>query len=481
MRKLRIILASIFFIGLSLIFLGFGLDWFGWMAKIQFLPSVLRALSSATLLNLAIVALLLLFPLLFGRLYCSTICPLGVLQDIIIWFRRMNGMAEQKMNLKVGQKLPDFKPHVKHFEYSPERKWLRYGILALTVAAIVTGFQTVVVFVAPYSTFGRILGFSIAGFIELIIFFILAWFWGRIWCDAVCPVGTILGIPARVALIRPRIDASKCTHCGRCERSCKSSCISSAGMKIDASRCVACYDCVRRCKEGAIGLLPLSAGSSPNPETEAPATPESDDEGRREFLKKMGVATLALALPGSLVAAQSAKDSGDAPKKYPKVPKADPVRVRPIVPPGAKSADEFYARCTACRLCIESCPNGVLRQSKSLRHLFQPEMSFLEGNCDPWCTVCSDVCPSGAILPFKAYDRPKVGLAVVNPESCLAASKGAKCGRCATSCPAQAIEMGEKDGVRMPLVDPDLCIGCGACEHACPVRPVSAIIVEGIS
>lgn len=474
MRKFRIALALVFFTGLSLIFFGIGLDWFGWMAKIQILPSVMRTIGAATAANLALLAVLLLVPLVFGRLYCSTICPLGVMQDLIIWFRRLDGMAETKMKVKAGQSLPKFKPRVKHFTYSPARRTLRIAVLVLTVVAIVAGIQSFVVLVAPYSTFGRILGFSLAGVAELVVLFILAWNWGRIWCNAVCPVGTVLGIPARVALVRPRIDAALCNHCGRCERACKSGCIDASSMKIDASRCVACYDCAERCKEGAISLLPKSGAGSGSTAVRKP-----EEEGRREFLKKLGVVTLSLALSGTLGAKEGSADTGKAKKKAAKVQKTDPVRRRPIVPPGAESAESFYSHCTACRLCIEACPGGVLHQSRSLKHLFQPEMSFLGGSCDPGCTVCSDVCPSGALRPFPASARPKVGLAVVDAGKCLAAAKGAKCGKCSARCPMEAIEMAENGGVRMPVVDPSLCIGCGACENACPVRPVSAITVEG--
>lgn len=156
-----------------------------------------------------------------------------------------------------------------------------------------------------------------------------------------------------------------------------------------------------------------------------------------------------------------------------------------LVPPGAGSVKNFYDRCTACQLCVASCPNGVLRPSTDLDHLLQPQMGYENGFCRPECTACSEVCPAGAIVKLDrdAKTLVRIGTATVNPERCLAAKGDAGCGKCASECPMGAIMMvaiPESPGHRRPVVAEEQCIGCGKCEYLCPSRPVSAISVKGL-
>ena len=160
-------------------------------------------------------------------------------------------------------------------------------------------------------------------------------------------------------------------------------------------------------------------------------------------------------------------------------------------------------RCTGCQLCVSECPNGVLRPSTDLMHLMQPEMSYERGYCRPECNRCSQVCPTGAILPVTIEQRTaiQVGHAVWNRETCVPVKDGRPCGLCSRKCPAGAIQMVplqsgvHQDGWRwvdadgkeiprekllmIPVVNEEKCIGCGACENLCPSRPYSAIYVEG--
>ena len=159
-----------------------------------------------------------------------------------------------------------------------------------------------------------------------------------------------------------------------------------------------------------------------------------------------------------------------------------PERDTPLTPPGSRSIKDFYRRCTACQLCVAECPNNVLRPSTDLKHLMQPEMSFERGYCRPECTRCSEVCPSGAILPISREEKTEyhVGTARINRDLCVVES-GTECGNCARHCPVGAIRMVKIEGteLRRPTVDEARCIGCGACENLCPARPISAITVNG--
>jgi len=192
-------------------------------------------------------------------------------------------------------------------------------------------------------------------------------------------------------------------------------------------------------------------------------------KGRRKFL-----ATTALLGSAAVLAKAQGTDGGLAPV----IAKENPRRKNRLVPFGAISEKNFYDKCTACQLCIQACPNGVLRPSTDLEHLLQPVMGFEKGYCRPECTVCSDVCPSGAIKPLKAVKfHTHIGVAKLNPELCISINEGVSCGNCERHCPVGAIRMVEG----RPVVMEGRCIGCGACENLCPSRPVSAIHVEGHS
>jgi len=452
LKRTRIILAALFIVGITLLFTGIGTNWWGWMAKLQFLPAVMG-------LNLAVVAGILAVTLLVGRCYCAVICPLGIFQDVIIWLRRR------------------FKP-VKRFTYSKERKWLRYGVLALIIICIAAGIQGVVLLVAPYSAYGRMVALAagkslawplivVAGvtFVGLVV---LAWTSGRAWCSNICPVGTLLGSVSRYSMLRIAIDKDKCIGCRKCECTCRAACIDIQGGKvIDSSRCVDCFDCIGVCNEGGIGLK-FAWGKKPRLEAEKP-------EGRREFIAQATMLAGGVALTGLEAKAQLHGGLGTV------IPKENPERKVPLVPPGAVSVKRFYERCTGCQLCVSNCPNGVLKTSTDLEHLLQPTMSYADGYCRPECNTCSTVCPAGAIEPLAKGEKLTLswGVAHVYHRDCLQ-RQGIDCGNCVRHCPVGAIRMvTNRAGRQVPVVNEELCIGCGACENLCPVRPISAVRVNG--
>lgn len=202
------------------------------------------------------------------------------------------------------------------------------------------------------------------------------------------------------------------------------------------------------------------------------------DDARRSFL----TATAILATTATLKAQEKKVDGGLAVIEDKKIPK----RATPIVPPGALSARNFARHCTACQLCVSVCPNEVLRPSTDLTKLMQPEMSYERGYCRPECTRCSEVCPAGAIRPITVADKSatQIGHAVWVKENCVPLTDGVECGNCARHCPTGAIQMVPSDPLlegspKIPVVNTERCIGCGACENLCPARPFSAIYVEG--
>lgn len=494
LRKIRLTLAVVFFAIITLLFLDFTGTihaWFGWMAKIQFLPAVLA-------LNVGIIVLLILLTLVFGRVYCSVICPMGIFQDVISW---LSGQRKKKKY---------------RFSYSPAKNILRYTVLTLFVIAVIAGIGSFVALLAPYSSYGRIANNlfapiyqwgnnvfayfaeraesyafyetsvwmkSLPTFVIAVVTFIaivvLAWRNGRTYCNTICPVGTVLGFLSRFALFRISIDTEKCNACGLCSRKCKAACIDGKRHTVDYSRCVACMDCLDTCKHGAISYRWFKQETqTKNAEQTRSVDKEQINEARRSFL----TATAILATATTLKAQEKKVDGGLAAIEDKKIPK----RATPILPPGALSARDFARHCTACQLCVSVCPNEVLRPSTDLMKLMQPEMSYERGYCRPECTKCGDVCPAGAIHPITAADKSatQIGHAVWIKKNCIPLTDGVECGNCARHCPAGAIQMvpsdpQQEDSPKIPVVNTERCIGCGACENLCPARPFSAIYVEG--
>lgn len=486
LRKIRITLGSVMFIGLSLLFLDFTgtlHQWLSWIAKVQALEAVLA-------LNVAVIAGLAVLTFLFGRIYCSIICPLGVMQDVFGWLGK-----KSKKN---------------RYTFSKEYKWLRYGLLAIFIAGCLAGVGTIIELLAPYSAFGRICTMllqplwmlgnnalaSIAEHYEsyafygvdvwmkslpvffialltLIIIAILAWRNGRTYCNTICPVGTVLSFISRFSLLKIHFDEDKCKNCSLCTKNCKAACIDFKNHKVDYSRCVVCGDCIKSCKFGALSYSRKTSGTSKTGTT----SDASVDANKRSFL-------IATALVSTAALAQEKKhvDGGLADI----IEKKAPERKTPIVPPGARSLKHMTQHCTGCQLCVSECPNDVLRPSMDITNLMQPVMSFEKGYCRPECTRCSEVCPAGAIKLIDKEEKSgiQIGHAVVYPDFCLSALGENECGNCARHCPVGAIEMVPSDpeddlSPSVPAVNENACIGCGACEHLCPVRPLSAIHVEG--
>ena len=489
LRRIRLIVALVFFILITLLFLDFTgtlHGWFGWLAKIQFLPAVLA-------LNVGVILLWVVLTLVFGRVYCSVICPLGVFQDVVSWF---SGRRKKKKY---------------RFSYSPAVSWLRYGVLGVFIIAMIAGIGSVVALLAPYSSYGRIVSnlfapvyqwgnnvlayfaersdsyafyetsvwlkslptFIIAA-VTFVVLVVLAWRNGRTYCNTICPVGTALGFFSRYSLFRPEIDAEKCTNCSLCSRKCKAACINYKDYRIDYSRCVTCMDCIDSCKHGAISYK-YRFGKKEIKETSETG---NTNNARRSFLTGMG-----LVLVSSAVKAQEKKvDGGLAVILDKKVP----ARTTPLVPPGAKGLRNMRTHCTGCQLCVSVCPNQVLRPSTKLETLMQPEMSCERGYCRPECTKCSEVCLAGAILKLTPADKSatQIGHAVWVEKNCVPLRDKVACGNCARHCPTGAITMvpsdaDDADSLKIPVVNVERCIGCGACENLCPARPFSAIYVEG--
>lgn len=488
LRTIRITLATVMFIGITWLFADFtgtALHWFSWMPKLQAMEAILA-------LNFAVVAFLLVLTLVCGRIYCSVICPLGIMQDIFGWLGK-----KQKKN---------------RYTYSKELRWLRYPVLVVFVVLLLAGIGTLFQLLAPYSTFGliatnvlqpiwmagnnvlasiaeyydsyafyhkdvwlRSLPSLIISIVSLVILAVLAWRNGRTYCNTVCPVGTFLSFFSRFSFLKIHFDEEKCRNCSLCSKSCKSACIDYKTHTVDYSRCVVCGNCIESCKFGALSYSRPSRDSRLSRDTRD-SSPESD--GRRAFMISSGLlATAALAQQKDKIMDGGLAEIED---------KVAPERQTPLTPPGSQSMKNFAQHCTGCQLCISNCPNVVLRPSDDLLHLMMPTMSYERGYCRPECNTCSEVCPAGAIKPLahELKASTQIGHAVFIKKNCVAINDGVECGNCARHCPVGAIDMvpsnpDDEESHYIPAVNESRCIGCGACEYLCPARPFSAIYVEG--
>ena len=486
LRKIRTILAGVFFVLITLLFLDFTgtlHHWLSWLAKIQFLPAVMA-------LNVVVVVALLLLTLIFGRIYCSIICPLGVFQDVLARFHRKKNK----------------------YSYSKELKWLRYPVLVVFICAAVAGIGSLFQLLAPYSAYGRIatmifqplwkagnnvlamiaeradsyafytvdtwmrsLPVLIIAAVTLVVLFVLAWRGGRTYCNTICPVGTILSFFARFSWLKIRFDENKCKNCSMCSKNCKAACIDYKNHTVDYSRCVVCGNCIESCKFGALGY----SGKSSHPRDSRNSSEVSPvDASKRSFLIASAMVT------GAAMAQKKEKlmDGGLAELED----KVAPSRQTPLTPPGSLSFDHFAQHCTGCQLCVSECPNEVLRPSSDLMHLMLPVMSYELGHCRPECTRCSEVCPAGAIVKIDKDEKSsiQIGHAVWIKKNCVPITDEVECGNCARHCPTGAIEMvpldeNDEESPMIPAINEAACIGCGACEYVCPSRPFSAIYVEG--
>lgn len=478
LRKIRITLSSLIFLLLA----AFMLDFSGQLpqslkvlAQLQFVPALIG-------INAGILIFLVLLSLLFGRIYCSAICPLGYLQDIV---NRVAFLFQKK----------------KRFRYKKALTWLRWGVVAVTLLSFVFGFTFLVGLLDPYSAFGRItthlfrpaylagnnlleLIFSSFGnhtfykmsvyllsvsslviaLLTLLTVCIMSAIDGRAYCNTICPVGTTLGYLSKFSLLKVRIDNNKCNSCGTCGRKCKASCIDTKNHQIDYSRCVDCFDCIEVCSQRA-----MSFGLAVSKKEKAVKV----DESKRNFLLAMGL--------GSVAAGKVFADS-----KLLKTSSNKAERKTPISPPGSMGHENLLSKCTSCHLCISKCPSHIIKPAFTeygLGGIMQPVLSFEHGFCNYDCTLCTEICPSGALSPVKKEDKNllQTGKVQFIRENCIVFTDETSCGACSEHCPTQAVRMVDyKDDLTIPSTDTSICVGCGGCEYICPAQPHKAIYVEGL-
>jgi ferredoxin len=488
LKRIRVVVAILFFIGITLLFLDLGdvisLRIYKLFVSTQLVPSFMRTLVVLSITSIGFF-LIVIITILFGRIYCSTLCPFGTLQDLII-----------RIAKKIDRR--------RRFKYKKQPFVLHYSLFAITAVLAFSGSAYLLNLFEPFSNYGRILcnlaspfvvsinnliGYVLAIFGYMLIFEIpilnvnfisviaslcmlaliiyLSFRNGRLFCNLLCPAGAFLGLLSRFSLFEIVIDKNNCKECGLCERVCKAGCINSSSMKIDFAACVGCFNCIDACPTVGMGYKRRwKKRSDKYKET---------DNGRREVLKSSVLPAIGLLLPvvfGTENIAEKSKNRFDENRRH------------PISPPGSLGVERFSSLCTACHLCVSSCPTQVLFPSfieYGITGIFQPRMNYDASYCNYDCSRCGSVCPTGAILPLYPSSKKEVQIGKVQfiKDDCIVVTKKKDCGACSEHCPTKAVNMVPYEGSLMvPETNNDICVGCGACEHVCPVQPVKAIYVK---
>lgn len=546
LKIFRVIAATAIFIAALLSFLNFSMGWeTNHILHIQFVPALL-SLAAGTLGVALPLIILLLLTLIFGRVYCSFLCPTGILQDIIGRLARPftrrtrtnpHSPGAGAHNTSAGSHSSGASAGSSTSTgsstsagYHKPHSILRYIILIATGLLFALGLAWPLTLLDPYSLFGKIASqffgsieiflnnalanifpnsipylkyTSIAtvsfiyGTIALVTLILFSAAHGRLYCNTICPVGTLLGLIGSKSLFQIRIDSNACKHCNACAKNCKSNCIDIKGQKVDTERCVVCFNCLQHCKFGALhyslrrpaasissSTASTGATSASSTGTSAASTQPSEkvDKGLRTTLA--GLAGL-----GTAIIANKGTDSRFIPiKEYREKHLPENLRASQelgIMPPGAGRLEHFKQNCTGCYACVAACPGDVIKPATfeyGPDGILLPTLKYNGHFCGYECNACSSACPSGALSPLtlKEKKRTAIGKAIYMAGKCIVFQAGTDCGACDEHCPTKAITMVPVPGksfLYYPKLNRDLCIGCGGCEYICPQKPKAIKVV----
>ncbi len=472
-RRLRLLCQTTSFVVFALLFAGLTEpDLAGELASLLMALDPLTALGTAladwtmprwTWLGLVVATA----TALLGRFFCGWLCPLGSLQHLVSWLSGPERRARADRN-RYRRWFA-----TKYLVLAVLLTWAAMGgehigwldPLPLLQRACATGLR-------PLWHKGQIPSGWLSVLLLLVILLLSAWM-PRLFCRAVCPLGALLGLLARLAPLRIRRSTETCCDCHHCLIACQGADEPLGRHRV--SECHVCLNCTAVCTEHGIGYgLPHSQPLA------APAL----DVGRRRLLLTV-VSTAAVAPVLRLTGGGFAARAHDT-----------------VRPPGALDEPAFLARCITCGACIAACPPGALVPDlgrSGIEGLLTPVLVARRGWCEPSCTRCGEVCPTAAIRELNPEDKQaiggpaavRIGTAFLDHGRCLPWAMQRPCIVCEEMCPTspkaiqlELVKLPGPDGrpvtLQQPHLDPELCTGCGLCENRCPVGARAAIRVSSV-
>ncbi len=466
-------------------------DVIGFFHSLHIFPVLNSAFCGDGARYMALTLILIVSTAFLGRFYCSFLCPLGFLQDIL-------SLVARFLKIKPGR--------VRNIW------WLRVFILFLTIFAVLFG-TGLWGWLDHFSIFGRLINslaipaanyalsplapylnktnylqidgldahFSSFDFYCSLIFltalFIISAFRPRWFCNTLCPSGALFALIYKAGFIKIQLSKN-CPGCKRCEKVCPSGSITNG--QIDYSTCVTCFECLRICP---FNILKISVGKNKINSTDSNSDGASNSDSvyaqtatdfsikdkqivsasRRAFI--INIASVSAAICASNILAKPAMGLINTKK------------IGASMPPGAVNAHNFFSKCSACHLCISNCPSKALKPAlleNGIIGISKPRLDYDKSYCAYECNVCTQICPSGALknLPLEEKQITAIGTVFLDttPKThCIPYKDKTDCGSCAEHCPTGAVYMVKSAEVFVPKIRRAFCNGCGACEHVCPV------------
>jgi MauM/NapG family ferredoxin protein len=440
------------------------------IAAVSFLAS--RTVVSRMLLSVV----LLIATLVLGRFFCGYICPLGTIVDLADRPLSCSKLARLKLQIvprTIKFYLLGLLLFMALFGHSLIWPLDPLVIFARSLTAV---FHPAAVFLSnlgldlfrPLAERWELDALANAGFDEpsyvfwlvpivILIFPLgLSLLGSRFWCRAICPLGALLALVARLSPVKRVVRNDLCTHCHLCRKKCPMSCIGEDELETALGECIECRSCVVICPHRAVSFRL----GSPRPRAKV-------HWDRRRFIVSFLLGMGAFSLTRIL-------------------PRTGWAEARRIRPPGAVPEAFFQTRCLRCGQCMKVCLTNGLQPATDEAGavgVWTPVLVPRKGGCERHCNMCGQVCPTQAIralsLEEKSYAR--LGCAHVQQARCLEWGQGKACLVCDEVCPYGAISVGRKEiegqARRGPVVDAEVCVGCGICEHHCPVLGEAAIRV----
>ncbi len=456
-----------------------------------FLALIAFVASRAVFAAFAWAALTLIVTAVLGRVVCGWVCPLGTLHQFFSWvflktkLRRTRKAARGGLGWKYLVLAAVLVASVFTLDlagFLDPLTFLTRTLAASVVPAFAQGSRMAIdgVYAVGLNSAGDALtqvletltlnatfrqGFAIGFF--FLLFGLLNMWRERFWCRYVCPTGAFLGLAGRFNLFKVRVEESRCIRCDLCSIHCPTQAQPFPNQEWKSSECVSCMTCAAVCPTRAI-TFPLRLRPEPLPRV---------DLKRRQIILASAVAFFGV--PFFRIAEARKRASAKL-----------------IRPPGSLPEPEFLARCLKCGECMKACPTNGLQPAVSEagpEGLWTPVLVPRIGYCEYYCSLCSQVCPTGAIKELAVPEKTQVriGTAWINKNRCLPYFLGRPCIVCEEHCPTspKAIKFVEvetflPDGTtakqKAPVIDPELCIGCGICENKCPVMDDPAIYVTSV-